>query len=190
MLHIITPIFRTQNIQRIYDTIPKKANIVWHISFVKSRENEINIENQTEYPIIIKYPIECDDTDTISKRNAPFSNIKNGYFCMLDDDTVFLNEMYILYYEMIRDNFIGMAVGHQLTKNGKTRLGATAPASARIDTGNAIAHHSCLKNCKWAANPQNERLPKDYVFWDSVYNFFNRKCRLVNKNISIYNKLR
>jgi hypothetical protein len=190
MLHIVTPVYRPNLLQRIYETIPKKEDVIWHISYLEGRENEINITGTTEYPIIKKYPLNCAEIDTISKRNASLSSIKDGYFCFIDDDTIFIDGMYELYQDLSLKGFIGLAVGEQMRKNGGKRLIASVPIYTMIDTGNAIAHHGCLQKCKWGFDEKNKTLPKDYVFWNSVYHFYNRECLLVNKPVSIYNKLR
>lgn len=174
----------------IYESIPKKEDIIWHISYLENRESELIITGTTEYPIIKKYPLNCDESDTISKRNAILSSIKNGYFCFLDDDTIFLDEMYNLYKYLLYNKYVGMAVGHQVIQTGTIRLNASIPMHVRIDTGNAIAHHICLLKCRWKFDDKNIKLPKDYVFWNSVYEFFHKQCLLINKVVSIYNKLR
>jgi hypothetical protein len=193
MLHIITPVYRTNFLQRIYETIPKKEDVVWHIPCIKKRQNEINITGITEYPIIKKYFLDCEEEEAFknsSKRNLCLDSIKDGYFCFIDDDTIFLDEMYNLYKDLSHKKYIGMAVGEQIKKNGSKRLNASIPTYANIDTGNAIAHHICLLKCRWKFDDKNIKLPKDYVFWNSVYEFFHKQCLLINKVVSIYNKLR
>jgi hypothetical protein len=97
--------------------------------------------------------------------------------------------MYIKYLECTENNFRGMLVGEQLDNKGKLRLVASKPVFGRIDTGNVLCHHSCLSECKW----HKEHIPgvnqKDFLFWDSVYNYYNKKCAIWNQTISIYNKL-
>ncbi len=98
--------------------------------------------------------------------------------------------MYNLYKDLSHKKYVGIAVGQQVIKNGKLRLNASIPVQGRIDTGNAIAHHICLLKCRWKFDDKNIKLPKDYVFWNSVYEFFHKQCLLINKVVSIYNKLR
>ena len=127
--------------------------------------------------------------DTTSKRNTILSKIKDGYFCFLDDDTIFHENMYMKYLECTEHNFRGMLVGEQIDKDGKIRIIASKPVFCHIDTGNVISHHKCLEQCVWPKTNINGVNQKDFLFWDSVYNYYNKKCAIWNQTISIYNKL-
>lgn len=74
--------------------------------------------------------------------------------------------------------------------NGKIRLNASIPKYCYIDTGNVISHHKCLEECRWPSSHQEGINQKDFLFWDSVYNYYGRKCGISNSPISYYNKLK
>ena len=98
MLHIITPLYRFENLEQIYNSILINDDITWHISKSNRREELNNDFIKTDKRIKI-YNCDCEDTDTTIKRNEVLSEIKSGYFCFLDDDTILHENMYIKYKE-------------------------------------------------------------------------------------------
>lgn len=188
MLHIITPAYRFENFEKIYNSIYSDSDITWHITKSNKRED-------LEYDFVKKdnrvkiYNVDCEDNEIYKKRNAVFECINDGYFCMVDDDTIFHEDMYLKYRECLENNFVGMLIGQQLNKEGKLRLIASPPKHCYIDTGNVIAHHSCLKECRWPDSHIPGVNNKDHLFWESVYEFYGKKCAILNKPISYYNKL-
>ena len=93
------------------------------------------------------------------------------------------------YLECMEHNFRGMLVGEQINKDGKLRLIANKPVYGGIDTGNVISHYSCLTECKWPSEHIPKVNQKDFLFWNSVYEFYGKKCGIWNQPISYYNKL-
>lgn len=189
MLHIITPLFRYENLPNVYSSIFKSNDIIWHISKTSRRLNP-DYDFIKEDETIKLYNSDCDDSDTTTKRNIVLETIKDGYFCFLDDDTIFHEKMYEKYLECVENNFVGMIVGQQLKSNGQIRLKASIPEFCYIDTGNVISHHKCLEKCRWPSSHQEGINQKDFLFWDSVYNYYGRKCGISNSPISYYNKLK
>lgn len=189
MLHIITPLYRPTNLPKVYASIFKSDDIIWHISkSSKVPDPEYDfLKNDKQVKL---YNVDCEDSDTTSKRNFVLEKIKTGYFCFLDDDTILHENMYIKYLECKEHNFIGMIVGEQTDNDGKLRLIASKPVYCRIDTGNVITHHKCLEVCKWPTNYQPGVNQKDFLFWESVYNYYGNKCGIWNQPISYYNKLK
>jgi hypothetical protein len=47
-----------------------------------------------------------------------------------------------------------------------------------------------LPECEWPKEHIPRVNQKDFLFWDSVYNYYGRKCTIWNQPISIYNKLK
>ena len=188
MLHIITPLYRFDLIEKVYYSILSNNDIIWHISYSSKRElpDLPFLKNNNQIKL---YKVDCEDSDTTSKRNSVLENIKDGYFCFLDDDTTFHENMYIKYLECSDHNFNGMLVGQQIKGNGKLRLIASKPVFGRIDTGNVLCHHSCLSECRWSKEHTPGVNQKDFLFWDSVYNYYGKKCAIWNQPISYYNKL-
>ena len=188
-LHIITPTYRFENLESIYNSILINDDIIWHISKSNKRE-ELNFDFIKKDKRIKIYNVNCEDNEIYKKRNFVFDYIKNGYFCFIDDDTIFHENMYMKYLECVENNFIGMLIGEQLDPNNNLQLIASKPVFERIDTGNVIAHHSCLPTCKWPSTHIPKVNNKDYLFWLSVYEFYNKKCGIWNQPISYYNKLK
>ena len=88
MLHIITPLYRFNLLEQIYNSILMNDDIIWHISKSNKRE-ELDYDFLKKDKRIKLYNIDCDDNEIYKKRNVVFDNIKDGYFCFLDDDTIF-----------------------------------------------------------------------------------------------------
>jgi hypothetical protein len=80
-------------------------------------------------------------------------------------------------------------VGEQIDKDGKIRIIASKPVYCHIDTGNVLSYYKCLEECVWPKTNIKGVNQKDFLFWDSVYNYYNKKCAIWNQTISIYNKL-
>lgn len=199
MLHVTIPLYRYRNMFRVLDSIPlnEHDDIICHIATsTNSTENRNGYWGNFIYecekgnPERIKiYELDCDDADTVTKRNTMFENIKDGYFCLLDDDTVFVERMYQAYKECEARNFIGMVVGRQDFKDGTLRLRPSDPYLCGIDAGNVLCHSSILEKVKWA---ERDNIPKDFVFWDSCFKQFGGFSHFdyVHETISIYNALR
>jgi hypothetical protein len=188
MLHIITPLYRYENLPKTYNSIFKSDEITWHISKT-SRRPDPDYDFIKNDKMIKLYNVDCDDWDTTTKRNVVLEKIKDGYFCFIDDDTILHENMFIKYLECKEKNFIGMIVGEQINSNDVLRLIASPPKFEKIDTGNVISHHKCLEICRWPSYYQPGINQKDFLFWESVYNYFGNKCGISNKPISYYNKL-
>jgi hypothetical protein len=182
MLHIVTPLFRYDLLDKVYRTIPAHDDIVWHIAKTSRRAR---LENQflLDDPRIRLYEIDCPDTDIVAKRNAMFEHIKEGYFFLLDDDTICLDEMYRVYQEYSSKNFIGMIVG----KNNLAGVTAPSldPGDNRIDTGAVVCHHAVLREVRWEWTTEYAR---DRYFWSRCFAYFgNENTIVLNRTISAYN---
>jgi hypothetical protein len=163
-------------------------DITWHISKSNRRE-DLNNDFINDDKRIKIYNVDCEDTEVYKKRIEVLSKINSGYFCFLDDDTLFHENMYIKYKECEEQNFIGMLVGEQLNPANELRLIASPPRFKFIDTGNVLAHTNCLETCRWPETYIKGVNQKDFLFWDSVYNYYNKQCAIWNSPISYYNKL-
>ena len=186
MLHIITIAYRFENLDKIYNSIFMDDDIKWHIVKSNKRE-EITHSFIKEDKRIILYNVECEDSDTTKKRNTALEKIKDGYFCFIDDDTLFHENMYYKYKESQENNFKGMLVGEQVEWDGVKRLEAVRPTFRMIDTGNVLCHSSCLSTCRWPESFTKGINQKDFLFWDSVFKFYGNKCGLTKTPISYYN---
>lgn len=195
MLHIATPVYRREFLEQIYDTIPKENDITWHLA--KSKHTDALPISLLQDARIKIYEIDCLDTDTVAKRNAIFEQISDGYFYLLDDDTIFLKEVYTVYADCLQSNFMGMSIGNQkfgaypkifqrLNAHSLEIMGKEPDFSVFIiDTGMVISHHSVLRHIKWSS-------PKHYYndcyFWSACYAYFGvDNVRLINETISYYN---
>ena len=69
---------------------------MWHIAKTSRRPRLGNVFLETDSRIRL-YEIDCVDTDIVAKRNAIFDRIRDGYFFLLDDDTICVEAMYEVY---------------------------------------------------------------------------------------------
>lgn len=186
MLHIQTILYRYENLDKVYESIPKHEDITWHISKVKSRKTpESKIWEDKR---VILYDINCKDNDFIVKRNTSFNKIKGGWFCLLDDDNTFHNHMYEVYQKYKDTDFKGMIIGQQNDSNNKLRLDANYPSPGYIDSGNVLCHTIALETIKWSRGLSG---PRDFTFWDNCFKLFKRQNTIILKEvISNYNTLR
>ena len=187
MLHICTPLYRYKNVPIVFDSLKNYDDVTWHLSFAKHRKSP-DISDLDSVNKIKLYSVDCEDKNTCQKRNAIFENIMDGYFCLLDDDTLFLESMYDTYKKYSAINYEGMIIGRQYNKNQTIRLNASKPVYGRIDTGNVLCHHACLSACRWPER-HYKGTNKDFLFWDSVYKFYNNVCDIIETPISVYNKI-
>lgn len=188
MLHIITTLYRPNLLESVYLSIPKNHDITWHIS--KSNTTpKLTQDFLLKDSRVIIYEVDCLDTENFKKKNAPLSKINDGYFCFLDDDTIFHKNLYDLYQKISNEKYVGMVVGSQIDAHGNLRLSPSVPIFGRIDTGNVICEHSCAKHIKFPEKLERG-LARDFQFWRDVYVYYNNKAKMVNETISIYNKLK
>lgn len=193
-LHIITPLYRYELLAKVYQSIPKNDDIIWHI-VKSSKRPELSDEFISLDPRIRLYEIDVEDANTVSKRNYVFEQIKDGYFIMLDDDTIFMHEAYDCYRHYSGIGFVGMVIGAQANKNMTIRLQAQFPEhNHSIDTGNAISHFSVLEKVKWEwAQPHSDWrqvLTRDFIFWNKCFQYFGKEKAIINPEvISVYNFL-
>ena len=188
MLHIVTPLYRYDLLSKVYDSIPKEDDITWHIARTSRRDAENFLDFIKSDSRIKYYELDCSDSDTTTKRNACFAEIKDGYFCLIDDDTEFHPGMYEAYRKCLESNFVGMIIGEQLWIDGRTRLKAGPPTIARVDAGNVLAHSSCLSECRWPLKTEGSCC-WDYLFWNDVHNFYG-EYKTIDSVISIYNSIK
>jgi len=188
MLHIVTPLYRYETLHMVYASIPKNEDITWHIARSSRRDPGESLDFIKSDKRIRYYELDCPDTDTATKRNTCFAEISDGYFCFIDDDTEFHPAMYSTYIECSSSNFIGMMTGNQLSKSGVIRVKAGPPRHGGIDTGNVLAHHSCLRECKWPEKIPGA-LPSDCLFWKDVHSFY-KEYKTTDLVISVYNSLK
>ena len=182
MLHIVTPLFRYDLLEQVYRSIPAHDDIVWHVAKTSRRPTPEYSFLRSDRRIRL-YEIDCADSDIVTKRNEMFAHIDDGYFFLLDDDTICLEEMYRVYREYSAAGFVGMIVG------GNNLCRAVAPSSDPrenlIDTGAVICHHAVLKHVQWEWSAEYAR---DRYFWSRCFSYFGREHTLIlNRTISSYN---
>ncbi|MHA8098912.1 hypothetical protein VR479_06415 [Aquirufa aurantiipilula] len=189
MLHIITPLYRFEYLDAIYASIPPYEDITWHLSVSNRRNLPVNKFILDDKRVKIHY-LDCEDNDLVKKRNAVFKSINSGYFYLLDDDTIFLDEVYNLYSKYSIIHFKGLILGRQYRPfyDARPLRPFDNPLFNNIDTGMAIAHCSVLKVVSWEWC--DLKYSRDCYFWAKCYEYFGKKLTVNSqKYISIYNKL-
>jgi hypothetical protein len=186
MLHIITPLFRYQYLGKIYDTIPQANDITWHLIKSAHREEIPNIANWNKCNVVV-HTVPCSDNDIISKRNAVFETLIDGYFYLLDDDTVFLHELYEVYKQYAALQFVGMIIGAQRYGpwffSNQPNFPTANLANNYINTGMVVAHCSVLQHVKYASI---KGIPIDSYFWGRCYLYFGDSATILLKTKIAY----
>lgn len=147
MLNILTPVSRINFLSNIYKTIPHSEDIRWWLAVNKQRSSEVRMKLPDDKRIIV-IEIDCEETDIVAKRNALFNRIDNGFFCLLDDDTIFKKEMYQAFINCEKEGYEGVLIGSQTI--GRFCLRTPLIPSPNydenlLDTGMILAHFSILK---------------------------------------------
>lgn len=196
MLHITTAFSRLNFLEQIYNFIPKHSDITWHIA--KSKYTPALKSKVLKDSRIKVYEVDCLDTDIKAKRDATFDHIKDGYFYLLDDDTIFLETVYDVYKHHNATKFVGMIVGNQKYGENKkifNRLN-TAPLTVFerentfpiyiIDSGMVVCHNSALNHLRWPKVQIYQY--DDCLFWSACYAYFGKeKVLQMNTVVSDYN---
>lgn len=189
MLHIQTPVYRTEHLEKIYQSISKYEDVTWHLSKSKHTPPLTNSFLKDERVKI--YEIDCLDSDTVSKRNVSFDEIEDGYFILIDDDTLFLEAAYLVYRKHFDQGFKGIIVGHQkygsipLIFRGPVKISSTDPAIIELDTGMAICYFSVLDYVRWV---KDENCYNDTFFWRKCLIYFGAETTIfTDETISYYN---
>lgn len=188
MLHIITRAYRYSLLNGVYNSIPKHNDITWHIG--KSSHRESFTHKFIEDHRVIIYEVDCEDSDITPKTNQILEKITDGYFCFLDDDTYFHNNMYFCYQKFQKQNFTNMIIGQQLTKSMNFRLQPSIPIKGRIDIANVLCHHSLLKDTRFQTENEENKGCKDYFFWREIFEKNNNSAFLIMRVLSVHNGLR
>ncbi|MEZ5292750.1 MAG: hypothetical protein R2745_16840 [Vicinamibacterales bacterium] len=184
MLHIVTPLYRYHLLDQVYASLPPHPDVVWHV--VKtSRRPPLDHAWIAGDPRVRIHEVDCDDADIVAKRNTAFDAIADGYFYLLDDDTVCLDEMYRVYREYSARGFVGMIVGASDVL--PARMPTTDPALTRLDAGAVICHHGVLRTVRWA---WSDRYLRDRYFWSRCFAHFGpARTVVVRRTIAAYNRL-
>jgi hypothetical protein len=188
MLHIITRAYRYHLLNRVYDSIPRHNDITWHISKTSRRESLTN--NFIQDNRVIIYEVDCDDSDITPKTNKILDNIKDGYFCFLDDDTYFYHNMYFCYQKFQKENFTSMIIGQQLFKNMTLKMKPSIPIKGSIDIANVLCHHSLIKDTRFQIENEENKGCKDYFFWKEIFTKNSNSALLIMSVLSVHNGLR
>jgi len=188
MLHIVTALYRPKLLKKMYKSLPDEQDITWHIGVsIEAEESLSYIPNDIR---VHPYIINCKDTESWTKRQVCLEHVTDGYYCFLDDDTSFHDQLYQEYKLLRSSDYKGMAIGGQVKKDGSRRLKAKTPMFCQIDIGNVICHHSANSHVKFPSVLKSTPSARDYEYWRDVYEFYNNEALLINKPISVYNNLR
>jgi len=185
MLHLVTPLYRFQNVERIYESFSQYPDVKWHMG--KSKHKPYTFPHQDDRVNV--YDVDCTDDNAVAKRSFALSKVTEGYFHLLDDDTLLHPNMYKLYKQMEELDYKGMVIGKQVEKNNKLRLKEQPhPVYCFIDAGNVLCHHSAVQYILTTPD-KNRNLAPDYNLWEKAYSFF-KESKMTEDVISTYNLLK
>jgi len=174
MLNIITIAWNRVYLEELEKTIPKECT--WWISV--SDENTRNISG---FYLPQNTKLIRTRNDWYSRVSSVFSHLENieGYFCFVDNDTLFHEGMKNA-YNTVKKN---MLIGKQAYCNEKIRLNQNIPICGHIDMGNVLCNNNVLKSVQY----EYKEGISDYILWNKCFNYLGGDIELSDKVISYYN---
>lgn len=192
-LNILTVLWRTEFLEKQYESIPKEQDVNWILCKSNLWKSEIPdyIKNSKDVNVII-----CnvdinknkeDISDFILKINEGIKKVEDGFFYILDDDNKIHKEIYKIYEEYRNYKMI---IGKQIKSNNKIRLHQNYPNPNKIDMGNVICTTEILKKINFNCVNAKSRC-YDWQFWLACFKEIEKKdVLLLNKICFYYNGLR
>lgn len=182
MLHIVTPWFRHDLLPAVYATLPPHEDITWHLVKTSRRPTPPHPCLSTDRRLRL-HDTDCDDADIVAKRNAAFAHIADGYFYLLDDDTIFIDAVYRTYRRLADEGFDGMVIGHTTLR--RARRPSPDPAANQLDAGAVVCHHGVLRHLRWETHPA---VARDVWFWTRCSTLLGpARTRVIDETLSVYN---
>lgn len=196
-LNILTVLWRTEYLEKQYESIPKKKDVNWILcksslwqgiipTYIKNSKDvnvivcNVNISKSKE-----------DVKDFILKINKGIKKIEDGFFYILDDDNEIHKKIYKTYKQYKNTNY-KMIIGKQIRKSGEVMLNANYPSYATVDMGNVLCSTEVLKKVKnfTRVGKESQEGVYDYLFWQFCFGSINIKdVLLLKKKIFYYNGL-
>jgi hypothetical protein len=193
--NILTVLWRTEYLEKQYESIPKKKDVNWILCKSNLWKNNIPdyIKNSEDVNVIIcNVDIKKEKehvSDFILKINEGIKIIENGFFYILDDDNKIHEKTYKTYEEYKNKNY-KMIIGKQIRSNNTIRLQANYPSWAKIDMGNVICTTEILKKINFnCVDSKNKNY--DWQFWLACFKEMEKEnVLLLNQICFYYNGLR
>lgn len=192
-LNILTVLWRTEFLEKQYESIPKKEDVNWILCKSNLWKSNIPdyIKNSKDVNVIIcNVDINKDKEDVsdfILKINEGIKKVEDGFFYILDDDNKIHEKIYKIYEEYRNYKMI---IGKQIKSNNKIRLHQNYPKYRRIDMGNVICTTEIFKKINFnCVNAKNNCY--DWQFWVACFKTIEKKdVLLLNEICFYYNGLR
>ena len=183
-LNLFTPLIRPQNLQAMYDSIPKHEDINWMIVTNPETAKQVKDLNFDSRCILYAMDIEESQSNVHKKANFSFKHSKPGFWFGFDDDTTFNHNCYEAYKKYGKDyDFI---VGQQILKDGHIRQ-AQKPKPCVTDGAQAIISTKLLEGIEFKSFAND--LAADCTFLLDCWNKTDKHL-ILNELISNYNFLR
>ena len=198
-LNILTVLWRTEYLEKQYESIPKKKDVNWILCKSSLWQGIIPtyIKNSKDINVIICNvnisKIKEDVRDFVLKINKGIKKVEDGFFYILDDDNEMHKKIYKTYKKYKTTNY-KMIIGKQIIKSGEIRIKANYPSYATVDMGNVLCSTEVFKKVKNFTRAGKEAVEEgvyDHLFWNFCFNSINIKdVLLLNEIIFYYNGLR
>jgi hypothetical protein len=175
-LTIITPSYRTQNLQKLKESMDFNYINEWIIVY-----DETKIEpgfKMFDDPKIKEYTFKGPGISGNPQRNFALDNIENGnYLYFLDDDNIVHPDLFR--FMNIIDS------GKMYTFDQTDRLLGNNVTFGRIDTAMLLIDHSLCKELRW----EPQIYGADGIYIVQCYNNNKNSHCYINNNLCYYNKL-
>jgi hypothetical protein len=202
-INVITPCTRTNDLQKIYNSIPFDTfqNIKWYIVFDSEKLEMLPFDTlsflQNSSNIVYSFcknnsiPNVKNDSGRIRSYILDIIRSKNRnaeqFVCCMDDDNI----MYPNYIKRIMENLENTnyqgIIYHQSFRNNRIRLEAS-PSNvmpSKIDAAQYIININLTKGVKWGNGSRD-----DGIFIQDVYTKNQDKFIFLNEVLCYYNYLR
>jgi hypothetical protein len=189
---IITPVFRTQNVETLRKTIftPESDyfDVTWHVTFdgnfVKTDDPVVLACATAPHTTVSWYHGPTPQANV--RQNVAIELIADGWVYCLDDDTILHPNFWSLMRRYLPKE-PGVLVGHQAIKGGQYRLTSYPQhmQPCQVDMGSFAFHRRLMGDYRWVVDGF-----ADGWFAKWLYEHYPDKFVFANEPISYYNYLR
>lgn len=145
-LNLFTPLFRINNLHKVYESIPKHDDIHWIIVTCESNNFNLSQYERTPNITIVKLKTHEGFENVHLKVNAALKHLRPGFFMGLDDDTTFNHNTYEAFKKYGND--YDMIVGQQKLPDGGIRI-AQKPLHCHTDGAQGIISTKLLEGVEF-----------------------------------------
>jgi len=179
-LSIITPCYRQQNLERIFNSIRFDMIDKWYIIYDTSKNRTYN-KKYLSHPKIQE--LECNGGISGNpQRNLGVQQVNDGFIYFLDDDNIVHPEFWSILPTAVPDRFYTWDQARD--SKGKVLKGAECKIN-RIDTAMFMIPRFMMNGLKWTES----RYDADGLLIQDIYRVYGDKHVYIPRTLAYYNKI-